>query len=276
MVDDPVKDVVKLLKAKAKAVRKHVLEMTTEAGSGHPGGSMSALDVIVSLYFYKMRHRPEEPSWVDRDRFVLSKGHASPALYSVLAESGYFPVEELNRFRHVDSFLEGHPCRKKIPGVDVSTGSLGQGLSIACGLALAGKLDKKDYRVYAVLGDGESQEGQVWEAAMAASHYRLDNLCVILDRNSLQIDGNTEEVMGIEPVADKWAAFGWNVLTIDGHNILEIMNALDEAEMLKDSPTVIIANTTKGKGVSFMENVCEYHGKPLTREQLCDALQELT
>ncbi len=276
MSDKEDKDTIKLLKSKAKAVRKHVLEMTTEACSGHPGGSMSALEILVTLYFYKMRHRPEEPEWPDRDRFVLSKGHASPALYSVLAGSGYFPVEELNRFRHVDSFLEGHPCRKSVPGVDVSTGSLGQGLSIACGLALTGKIDKKDYRVYAIIGDGESQEGQIWEAAMAASHYRLDNLCVILDRNSLQIDGTTEEVMSIEPVADKWASFGWHVLTANGHDLKELMSVLDEAEMLKDAPTMIVAHTTKGKGVSFMENVCEYHGKPLTREQLCEALKELT
>jgi len=270
------KELIKSLESKARKVRKHILEMTTEACSGHPGGSMSALEVIVALYFYKMRHRPEEPDWPDRDRFVLCKGHAAPALYSVLAEAGYFHVEELNRFRHIDSFLEGHPCRRSVPGVDVSTGSLGQGLSIAVGIALAGRLDGKEYRVYAVLGDGETQEGQVWEAAMAASHYRLGNLCAVVDRNSLQIDGGTEEVMAIEPLAEKWSSFGWNVLTVDGHNLEEIIRAFDEAEMLRDSPTVIIANTTKGKGVSFMENVCEYHGRPLTREQLCEALKELT
>jgi len=264
------------LLSKSKAIRKTVLEMTTKAASGHPGGSLSAIDVLVTLYFYKMRHNPKDPAWADRDRFVLSKGHASPALYSVLAEAGYFPKDELNRFRHIDSFLEGHPCRKTVPGVDVSTGSLGQGLSIACGLAAAGKLDKKEYRVYCMLGDGECQEGQVWEAAMSASHYRLDNLCAIVDRNSLQIDGSTEEVMALEPLADKWAAFGWNVLTIDGHSISEIKSALDEAQMLRGAPTVIIAHTTKGKGVSFMENVCEYHGKPLNKDQLCDALKELT
>ena len=269
-------ELVELLREKSRVVRKHILEMTTEAGSGHPGGSMSALDIIVTLYFYKMRHRPREPGWLDRDRFVLSKGHASPALYSVLAEAGYFPLQELKRFRHIDSFLEGHPCRKTVPGVDVSTGSLGQGLSIACGLALAGRLDKRDYRVYAVLGDGECQEGQVWEAAMAAAHYKLDNLCAIVDRNSLQIDGSTEEVMAVEPISEKWASFGWNVLSINGHNHAEIIKALDEAQMLKGAPTAVIAHTTKGKGVSFMENVCEYHGKPLTKDQLCDALKELT
>ncbi|MBU0762537.1 MAG: transketolase [Candidatus Altiarchaeota archaeon] len=269
-------DLVKELKSKSKLVRKHILEMTTRACSGHPGGSMSCIDIVVALYFYKMRHRPEDPRWEGRDLFILSKGHASPALYSVLAESGYFPVEELKTFRQMESFLEGHPCRKTIPGVDASTGSLGQGLSIAAGLALGAKLDKKDRRIYVMLGDGESQEGQVWEAAMSCSHYRLDNLCAILDRNSLQIDGSTEEVMAIEPIADKWASFGWNVLTIDGHNVGEIIRALDDAESLKGLPTMIIANTTKGKGVSFMENVCEYHGKPLSKEQLCEALKELT
>ncbi|MFH1055204.1 MAG: transketolase [Candidatus Altiarchaeota archaeon] len=269
-------ETVELLKSKSKAVRKHVLEMTTKACSGHPGGSLSALDVIVTLYFYKMRHRSSEPDWPERDRFILSKGHASPALYSVLAEAGYFPKEELDKFRNIDSFLEGHPSHKSIPGVDVSTGSLGQGLSIACGIALAGKMDKKEYRVYAVLGDGECQEGQIWEAAMAAAHYGLDNLCAIVDRNSLQIDGSTEEVMAVEPIADKWASFGWNVLVINGHNHSEIMKALDDAEALKGAPTVVIAHTTKGKGISFMENVCEYHGKPLNKDQLCDALKELT
>jgi len=269
-------DTIKLLRKKAKTVRKHILEMTTKAESGHPGGSMSALEIIVTLYFYKMRHSPDEPSWDERDRFILSKGHAAPALYSVLAEAGYFPVSELTKFRHIDSFLEGHPCRKSIPGVDVSTGSLGQGLSIASGIAASLKLDQKDSRVYAVLGDGETQEGQIWEAAMAASHYKLDNLCAVVDRNSLQIDGSTEEVMSLEPIADKWAAFGWNVITIDGHDIDQIIKAFDEAQMLKESPTVIIANTTKGKGVSFMENVCEFHGKPLSKQQLCEALKELT
>jgi transketolase len=271
-VDDLSKD----LRKKSQIVRKHILEMTTCACSGHPGGSMSCIDIIVALYFYKLRHNPKEPEWPDRDRFVLSKGHASPALYSVLAESGYFETEKLAKFREVESFLEGHPCKKTVPGVDVSTGSLGQGLSIASGLALGAKLDKKGYRVYAMLGDGESQEGQVWEAAMSASHYHLDNLCAILDRNSLQIDGSTEEVMSIEPIAEKWASFGWHVLSIDGHNMADIIRALDNAESLKGAPTIIIANTTKGKGVSFMENMCEFHGKPLTRDQLCEALKELT
>lgn len=263
------------LRKTSNKVRKHVLEMTTRACSGHPGGSMSALDIIVTLYFYKMRHKPDDPQWDGRDRFVLSKGHASPALYSVLSEAGYFSPNDLETFRDIESKLEGHPCKKTVPGVDVSTGSLGQGLSIGVGMALGAKLSGQSHRVYVVLGDGEVQEGQIWEAAMSASHYRVDNLCAILDRNSLQIDGTTEEVMGIEPIADKWASFGWHVLTIDGHDIKQIMNALDQAELLKDMPTVIIANTTKGKGVSFMEGVCEFHGKPLSKDQLCEALKEL-
>ncbi|MFH1403759.1 MAG: transketolase [Candidatus Altiarchaeota archaeon] len=268
-------DEIKLLKSKANLVRKHILTMTTEAGSGHPGGSLSAIDIITALYFHKMRHDPGNPSWSERDRFVLCKGHASPALYSVLAESGYFPVAELANFRKIDSYLEGHPCKRKVPGVDASTGSLGQGLSMACGMAAAGKLDKRDYTVYALLGDGECQEGQVWEAAMAAAHYKLDNLVAIVDRNGLQIDGKTEEVMSLEPFIDKWISFGWVVIFINGHDFKEITTALENAGNSKDKPTVIIANTTKGKGVSFMEGIREFHGKPLTKEQLCDALKEL-
>jgi len=268
-------EVLKRLKSKSKLVRKHILEMTTKACSGHPGGSMSALDIIVALYFYKMRHDPKNPEWEERDSFILSKGHASPALYSVLAECGYFPIEKLITFRDIDSILEGHPCRKLVPGVDVSTGSLGQGLSIGVGMALGARIKGEGHRIYVMLGDGETQEGQVWEAAMAASHYRLDNICAILDRNSLQIDGSTEEVMGVEPIADKWSSFGWNVLNIDGHDMKEVLRALDEAEMLKGAPTMIVAHTTKGKGVSFMEGVCEFHGKPLTKDQLCEALKEL-
>ena len=267
---------LKSLKERAKAIRKHVLRMTTEACSGHPGGSLSAIDIITTLYFYKMRHKPESPEWEDRDRFVLCKGHAAPALYATLAELGYFPQEELIKFRHINSFLEGHPCRKRVPGVDVSTGSLGQGLSVACGIAAGGKLDKKPFRVYALMGDGENQEGQVWEAAMAASHYKLDNLTAIIDRNGLQIDGLTENVMALEPLEVKWAAFGWNVIRINGHEVGEIAAALDNAERTKGKPTIIIANTTKGKGVSFMEGIREFHGKPLSPEQLCEALRELT
>ena len=267
---------IKSLKDRAKAIRKHVLMMTTEAASGHPGGSLSAIDIITVLYFHKMSHKPDSPEWEDRDRFVLCKGHAAPALYAALAESGYFPKEELINFRHINSFLEGHPCRKRVPGVDVSTGSLGQGLSVACGIAAGGKLDKKPFRVYALLGDGENQEGQVWEAAMAAAHYKLDNLVAIIDRNGLQIDGPTEKVMSLEPLELKWASFGWNVIKIDGHNMGEIIAALDTAWKNLGKPTAIIAITTKGKGISFMEGIREYHGKPLSKEQLCDALRELT
>jgi len=209
---------ISFLKDRAKTIRKQVLTITTEAGSGHPGGSLSVIEILTTLYFHKMRHKPESPKWEDRDRFVLCKGHAAPALYTVLAESGYFPTKELINFRHINSFLEGHPCRKRVPGVDVSTGSLGQGLSVACGIAAGAKLDKKNFRVYALLGDGENQEGQVWEAAMAAAHYKLDNLTAIIDRNGLQIDGQTEKVMALEPLELKWAAFGWNVMHINGHD----------------------------------------------------------
>ncbi len=268
-------DKINLLKQKAKAVRKHILTMTTEAESGHPGGSLSAIDIITTLYFHKMRHDPKKPDWDQRDRFVLCKGHAAPALYSVLAECGYFPIEELKKFRNITSYLEGHPCRRLVPGVDASTGSLGQGLSMTCGLAAAAKIDSKEHRIYAILGDGECQEGQVWEAAMACAHNKLDNITAIVDRNGLQIDGETEDVMSLEPFIDKWIAFGWSVILINGHSIREIITALDNAEKTKNKPTVIIANTTKGKGVSFMEGIREFHGKPLTKEQLCDALKEL-
>ena len=264
------------LKDRAKAIRKHVLMMTTEAASGHPGGSLSIIEVLTTLYFNKMRHNPESPEWDERDRFVLCKGHAAPALYAVLAEAGYFPAKELIKFRHINSFLEGHPCRKRVPGVDVSTGSLGQGLSVACGIAAGAKLDKKKFRVYAMLGDGENQEGQVWEAAMAAAHYKLDNLTAIIDRNGLQIDGYTENVMALEPLELKWASFGWNVMRINGHDFNDISAALENAEKTKGKPTAIIANTTKGKGISFMEGIREFHGKPLTKEQLCEAIKELT
>jgi len=222
-----------------------------------------------------MKYNPNNPHDPDRDRFHLSKGHCCPALYAALALAGYYEPEGLMTLRKYGSMFQGHPDRG-VPGIEVASGSLGQGLSVAVGMGLANKLDKRNSRVYCLMGDGEIQEGNIWEAAMAAAHYHIDNLCAIVDRNSLQIDGGTEEVMGVEPVADKWASFGWNVLTIDGHNFEDIINALDEAEMLKGAPTVIVANTTKGKGVSFMENVCEFHGKPLTKDQLCEALKELT
>lgn len=266
---------VEFLRNKALKVRSHIIRMIAEAGSGHPGGSLSATDVLVSLYFKVMNLDPSRPDWPDRDRFVLGKGHACPALYAVLAERGFFGVEELLTLRKLGSRLQGHPDAKKTPGVEASTGSLGQGLSIACGMALAGKIDRKSYRVYALLGDGEIQEGQVWEAAMAASHYRLDNLTAILDHNGLQIDGRVEEVMSVEPVQDKWKAFGWHVLTVDGHSFEDILEGFKKARTLKGRPTMVIAKTVKGKGVPFMENAVEWHGTAPTREQAAEALELL-
>lgn len=249
--------------------------MTTRAGSGHPGGSLSAADVIAALYFHHMRHDPRDPKWEDRDRFVLSKGHVCPALYAALAKSGYFPTDTLWTLRKMGSILQGHPDMDKTPGVEASTGSLGQGLSIGVGMALAGRLDHKGYRVYVLLGDGELDEGQNWEAAMAAAHYKLDNLMALVDFNGLQLDGPTRDIMGLEPITQKWLAFGWEVIEIDGHNMRQILDALDKAENVKHKPTVIIAQTIKGKGVSFMEGVVKYHGKALTEDELRKALEEL-
>ncbi|HOM02307.1 MAG TPA: transketolase [Acetivibrio sp.] len=256
-------------------IRKHIIEAVYNAKSGHPGGSLSSADIITVLYFNEMRVDPKNPAWEDRDRFVLSKGHCSPALYSALAEKGFFPAEELLKFRHIDSFLEGHPSMRYVPGVDMSTGSLGQGISAAVGMAIAGKLDKKDYYVYAMLGDGEIQEGQVWEALMSASHYKLNNLIAFLDHNYLQIDGNIKEVMSPEPVVDKVRAFGWNVIVIDGHDHKQISDAVREAKKSAEKPTMIIAETVKGKGVSFMENAAEWHGSPPNKEQRDKAIAEL-
>ncbi len=262
------------LEEKAKTIRRHVINMIYEAGSGHPGGSLSCVDILTALYFHTMRHNPSEPEWAERDRFVLSKGHAAPALYAVLAETGYFPEEELLTLRKMGSMLQGHPDIRVL-GIEVSSGSLGQGLSIACGIALAGKLDNMDYRVYTLLGDGECDEGQIWEAAILASHYKLDKLTVILDRNGLQIDGPTENIMCLEPLAGKWRAFGWHVLEIDGNEIAKIITALDEAKRITGKPTVIIAHTFKGKGVSFMEWITAFHGKALSKEEVKIALDEL-
>jgi len=259
----------------AKQLRRDILEMITEAGSGHPGGSLSAIDLIVALYFHKMRHNPKKPDWPDRDRFILSKGHCCPALYAVLARAGYFPVDKLKTLRKLGSMLQGHPDMKITPGIEMSTGSLGQGLSVANGIALAGRLDRKDYKVYCMIGCGESQEGQVWEAAMSAAHYKLDNLVGIQDYNKLQIDGFNECVKCIDPITEKWRAFGWHVIEIDGHNFDEIIAALDEAGKIKGKPTMIVANTIKGIGVSFMEDKAEWHGKALDKEQLKKALEEL-
>ena len=263
------------LRAIAREVRKDILRMTSNAQSGHPGGSMSAADIIVTLYYYKMRHNPLNPRWEKRDRFVLSKGHVCPALYSVLARTGYFPLEKLMEFRKLDGDLQGHPDMHKTPGIEISTGSLGHGIGAAVGMALGLKLSGSDSRVYCMIGDGEAQEGSVWEATMAASHYNLNNLVVILDNNNLQIDGPVDEVMSIYPAAEKWRAFGWNVMEINGHDFKEIKEALDRADSSRFKPTMIVAKTVKGKGVSFMENRAEWHGKALPPELLKEALKEL-
>jgi transketolase len=266
---------IAILREKAKTLRIEILKMLTEAGSGHTGGSLSAADIVTALYFYKMRHHPNDPKWTERDRFILSKGHAAPVLYAALALSGYFDKSLLSTLRKLGSPLQGHPCSRKLPGIEISTGSLGQGLSIANGIAIGLKLDKLSSRVFCLLGDGEIQEGQVWEAAMTASHYNLDNLCAIIDNNGLQIDGHCCDVMCVEPIVNKWAAFGWHVLDINGHDMEAIVNALNEAETLKGKPTMIVARTVKGKGVSFFEGKVEYHGLAPTHEELEKALKEL-
>jgi len=263
------------LKEKAKTIRKHIICMTREAGSGHPGGSLSAVEIVTALYFKVMKIDPQNPRWEDRDRFILSKGHAAPVLYAALAERGFFPVEELYRLRKLGSILQGHPDMKVTPGVDMTTGSLGQGLSAANGMALAGKLNKKNYRVYVLLGDGEIQEGQIWEAALTSSHYKLDNLTAVLDNNGLQIDGTNDEVKCINPIEEKWKAFGWHVISVDGHNFEEILAALEEAKNVKGRPTMIIAKTIKGKGVSFMENKVDWHGTAPNKEQAEIAFKEI-
>lgn len=267
---------IKDLKEKAREIRKWTIRMLAAAGSGHPGGSLSCADIITALYFKIMRHDPQNPKWSDRDRFILSKGHAVPTLYAALALAGYLPTEALLTLRKLDSLLQGHPDMLYTPGIEMSSGSLGQGLSVAVGISLAGKrLDKRSYRVYTLLGDGEIQEGQIWEGAMCASHYKLDNLCAFLDYNKLQIDGMVEDVMNIEPVVDKWRAFGWKVFEIDGHKMDQIIEAEREARKVKDSPSVIIAHTIKGKGVSFMEGRVEWHGVAPTKKEAEEALKEL-
>ena len=263
------------LQEKAKNIRKSIVEMVYSAASGHPGGSLSITDVFTALYFNELKIDVKNPKDENRDRVVLSKGHCSPALYSTLAEKGFFPKEDLNTFRKVDSYLQGHPDMKKIPGVDMTSGSLGQGLSIANGMALAGKLDNKDYRVYCICGDGEIQEGQIWEAAMSSSHYKLDNVCVIVDNNNLQIDGSVEDVMNPHPIDKKFESFGFNVLVINGHDFDEIIDAFEKAKQTKGKPTAIIAKTTKGKGVSFMENQAGWHGKAPKEEEYKIAMEEL-
>lgn len=265
----------KTLTAQAREIRRDIVNMIGEAKSGHPGGSLSAADLVTYLYFHEMHIDPTEPKWADRDRFILSKGHAAPVLYAALARRGYFPKEELHSLRRIGSHLQGHPDMKKVPGVDMSTGSLGTGFSAAVGIALACQMDKKDSFVYTLLGDGELEEGQVWEAAMAAAHYHLDHLIALIDNNGLQIDGSIDEVLSPNPIDAKFAAFGWHVLVIDGHNFEQIADAVAKAKAEKGRPTVIIAKTVKGKGVSFMEHQANWHGSAPNAEQIAAAMVEL-
>jgi len=268
-------DTLSKLEEQARMIRRDIITMIHAAQSGHPGGSLSATDFVTALYFHFMRVDPAKPDWPDRDRFVLSKGHACPVWYSCLAERGFFPVEELLTLREINSRLQGHPDMNKTPGVDITTGSLGQGLSAGVGMALGLRLDKKDARVYVIVGDGELNEGQVWEAAMAAAKFGLDNLTAIVDYNNLQLDGYCDEIMPIEPLADKWRAFNWQVLEIDGHNMSAILDAIETAQATRGKPTVIIAHTVKGKGVSFMEDKCDWHGKAPDDGQFSQAMAEL-
>ncbi len=263
------------LESRAKNSRKLILKMLSEAASGHPGGSLSAIDIVTALYFHEMKHDPQNPQWEDRDIFVMGKGHGVPALYATLAAAGYFPESELMSLRKIGSRLQGHPDRVRCPGIEASTGSLGQGLSIAQGYAMAAKLNHQDKRVYCIIGDGESQEGQVWEAALSIPKFKLNNLVVILDHNLYQIDGAVKDIMNIEPVNDKWKAFGFNVIEIDGHNMNEILGAFEKARGEKSKPTFINAHTIKGKGVSFMENENHWHGVAPNAEELKKALAEL-
>ena len=258
-----------------KQIRRHIITMTGAAKSGHPGGSLSAVEIVTTLYWDVMRHDPARPDWPGRDRFILSKGHAAPVLYAALAECGYTPKETLNSLRKLGSIYQGHPDKRFIPALEASTGSLGEGLSVGIGMALAARLDRKDYRTYVLLGDGEIQEGQIWEAAMFASYNKVDNLCAIVDYNKLQLDGFVKEILDLEPLADKWRAFGWHVIELDGHDIPALQRAFAEAAATTGKPTVIIAHTVKGKGVSFMENSPKYHGVAPTPKEVELALKEL-
>ena len=266
---------IEKLQTTVKTIRRRIVEQVYKAGSGHPGGALSIADILTVLYFKELNIDPKNPKWEDRDRIILSKGHCAPAIYSCLANRGFFNPEELQTFRKIDGKLQGHPDMNKVPGVDMTSGSLGQGLSVANGMAIAGKLDNKDYRVYCILGDGEIEEGQIWEAAMAAGKYKLDNLCVIVDNNNLQIDGTIEEVMNSYPIDEKFKSFGFQIINIDGHDINEIIKAFEVAKEVKGKPTCIIAKTVKGKGVSFMENKVEWHGKAPNEEEHKQAIKEL-
>lgn len=258
----------------ARTLRRHIINMTAGAGSGHPGGSLSSVEIVTTLFFSVMEHRPSDPQWAGRDRFILSKAHAAPLLYAALSESGYLPATELCTLRKLDSRLQGHPDRI-CPGVEMTCGSLGQGLSFGVGVALAGRLDGQSYRVYVLLGDGECDEGQVWEAAMAAAHFKVDNLVAVVDHNKIQLDGWNRQIMNVEPLAAKWQAFGWHAIEIDGHRIPLVRHAFDQAKSVKGMPTVIIAHTVKGKGVSFMENNPDFHGKAPGADEAARALKEL-
>ena len=263
------------LAAVAKRLRRDIVTMIARAGSGHPGGSLSAVEIVVTLFWKILRHKPADPAWKDRDRFILSKGHAAPVLYAALAECGYFPRSELATLRQIDSHLQGHADRTSTPGVEMSSGSLGQGLSFSVGAALAGRLDSRTYRIYALLSDGECDEGQTWEAAMSAAMFKVDNLTAIVDNNGIQLSGFNRDIMNLDPLPKKWEAFGWRVIEVDGHDINQLLDAIKKAPGIKGRPTVIIAHTIKGKGVSFMENNVDFHGKAPNAEQLEKALKEL-
>ena len=263
------------LQSISKQVRRHIVEMICAAKSGHPGGSLSAVETLVTLYFDVMKHDPANPAWPDRDRFILSKGHAAPVLYSVMALLGYTPEDQLNTLRKLGSIYQGHPDKRFIPALEASTGSLGQGLSVAAGMGLAARLDNKSWRTYVVLGDGEIQEGQIWEAAMFAPFHKLDNIVAIVDYNKIQLDGFVKDILDLEPLGDKWRSFGWHVIDVDGHSISALQAAFAEAESTKGKPTVLLAHTIKGKGVSFMENNPKFHGVAPTPAELEVALKEL-
>lgn len=268
-------DLITTLEERAYRLRRNIVEMVGAAGSGHPGGSLSCVEILTTLFFHRMRFDPKNPTWEGRDRFILSKGHAAPALYSALAEAGYFPREDLVTLRKLGSYLQGHPDQRLTPGVEVSTGSLGQGFSFAQGMAMAGKMAGADFRVYALISDGEMEEGQIWEAALFAAHHGLDNLNAFVDVNGIQNDGFTRNILSTEPVADKWRAFGWHVAEVDGHNLRALLEAEDEAERTKGQPSMIVCRTVKGKGVSFMENNPGFHGKAPNAQELQQALAEL-